>query len=81
MFEQQYMLEMVETRRASADIEDRHDLFSGLLKESQDELDNGAALSDEELIGKHSNVAPFLSLKHPITLDPRKRIYFSSRWT
>jgi len=63
MFEHQYMLEMVEARRNSADVEERHDLFSGLLKASQDELDNGVALSDEELIGKYPNVEPFFVLE------------------
>ena len=57
------MLEMVEARRTSADVEERHDLFSGLLKASQDELDNGGALNDEELIGKYSTVAPFFVLE------------------
>ena len=46
------MLEMVEARRTSADVEERHDLFSGLLNASQDELDIEAALREEELIGK-----------------------------
>jgi hypothetical protein len=57
------MLEMVEARRNSADVEERHDLFSGLLKASQDELDNGVALRDEELIGKYTNVEPFFVLE------------------
>jgi hypothetical protein len=63
MFEQQYMLEMVEARRNSADVEERHDLFSGLLKASQDELDNGITLRDEELIGKCPNIEPFFVLE------------------
>jgi hypothetical protein len=54
------MLEMVEARRTSHDIEERHDLFSGLLDASQEEMNNGAALNHEELMGKYSNVAPFL---------------------
>ena len=56
------MLEMVEARRNADKVEQRYDLFSGLLDASQEEMNNGAALSDEELIGKHSNVAPFLVL-------------------
>jgi hypothetical protein len=52
-FEQQYMLEMVEARRTSGETEQRYDLFSALLGASEDELDNGSGLSDEELIGKH----------------------------
>ena len=58
-FEQQYMLEMVEARVNPGKTEIRYDLFSGLLDASQDELNNGAALNDEELIGKHPNVALF----------------------
>src|ERR1700733_11726057 len=45
------MLEMVEARRNGDKIEGRSDLFSGLLYAVQDETDNGAGLSDEELIG------------------------------
>ena len=60
------MLEMVEARRTSHEIEERHDLFSGLLDASREEMNNGngaaAALSHEELIGKHSNVVPILAL-------------------
>jgi hypothetical protein len=52
--EQQYMAEMVEARRIGDKVEQRYDLFSGLLDTAQDELDNGAALNDEELIGRYS---------------------------
>jgi hypothetical protein len=45
------MMEMVEARRNSDNVEQRYDLFNGLLDAAQDELDDGAALSDEELIG------------------------------
>jgi hypothetical protein len=48
------MLEMVEARRNSDYVEQRHDLFNGLLDAAQDELDDGAALSDDELIGGYS---------------------------
>ena len=53
-FEQQYMLEMVEARRTSSETEQQYDLFSGLLDASHNESDDGlgAALSDDELIGK-----------------------------
>jgi hypothetical protein len=56
------MLEMVEARRTSHEVEERHDLFSGLLDASQEEMNDGQALSDEELLGKCSIVAPFLVL-------------------
>jgi hypothetical protein len=63
IFKQQYMLEMVEARKTSTEVEERHDLFSGLLNASQDELDNGTALSDDELIGKYSNTTPFFAFE------------------
>lgn len=48
------MLEMVEARRNSDDVEQHHDLFNGLLDAAQDELGDGAELSDDELIGGYS---------------------------
>jgi hypothetical protein len=45
------MMEMVEARRNSDNVEQRYDLLNGLLDAAQGELDDGAALSDEELIG------------------------------
>jgi hypothetical protein len=61
------MLEMVEARRNSDNVEQRHDLFNGLLDAAQDELDDGAALSDEELIGGYSmsHRLNFWKLLHP----------------
>ena len=47
------MLEMVEARKNSDNVEQRHDLFNGLL-DAQDEMEIGAALCDEELIGWYS---------------------------
>jgi len=58
------MLEMVEARRASRETEQRYDLFSALLGASEDELDSGSGLSDEELIG---NVFMFLLAGHETT--------------
>jgi hypothetical protein len=48
------MLEMVEARRDADKVEERYDLFSGLLDAAQDESGNEAALSDDELIGWYS---------------------------
>jgi hypothetical protein len=45
------MLEMVEARRNADKVEERYDLFSGLLDAAQDEPGGEAALSDDELIG------------------------------
>ena len=45
----------------SGEAEQRYDLFSGLLDASRDELNKDAALSDEELIGKHPYAALLLT--------------------
>jgi hypothetical protein len=48
------MLEMVEARRDVDKVEERYDLFSGLLDAAQDETGGKAALSDDELMGSYS---------------------------
>jgi len=60
----QYMLEMVEARRNGDKVEERYDLFSGLLDAARDKPDNGAGLNDEELIG---NMFIFLIAGHETT--------------
>ncbi|KAH9998644.1 cytochrome P450 [Russula vinacea] len=60
----QYMLEMVEARRNAETVVQRHDLFNGLLDAAEDELNNGAALTDDELIG---NMFIFLLAGHETT--------------
>ena len=47
------MLEMVEARRNADTVEERYDLFSGLLDVAQDEPDDEAAITEEEIIGKY----------------------------
>ncbi|KAH9962276.1 cytochrome P450 [Lactifluus volemus] len=47
----QYMLEMANDRRNGDTKEERYDLFSGLLDASQEELESGPAISDQELMG------------------------------
>jgi hypothetical protein len=56
---QQYMMEMVEARRDGDKVEERYDLFSGLLDAAQDEQDSEVALNDEELIGGYSTSESF----------------------
>jgi hypothetical protein len=51
--EQKYMQEMVEARRNAGKVEERYDLFSGLLDAAQDEPDDEAAITEEEVIGKY----------------------------
>jgi len=48
------MLEMVEARGHADKVEQRHDLFNGLLDAVQDERDTGTVISEEELIGGSS---------------------------
>lgn len=75
------MLEMVEARRNANKVEERYDLFSGLLDAAQDELDSEATLSDEELIGEYLNSWSLkFSEKRP-TRPSRKHVYLNSCWT
>ena len=72
---------MVEARRNGGKVEERYDLFSGLLDAAQDEPDNGAGLSDEELIGWYSTIQSSGILGIHLTLPPRKHVHLSFRWT
>jgi hypothetical protein len=51
--EQKYMREMVEARRNADKVEERYDLFSGLLDAAQDEPDDEAAITEDEVIGEY----------------------------
>ena len=53
------MVEMVEARRHADKVEQRYDLFSGLLDATQDEPGNEAALGDDELIGEYLKLRSF----------------------
>ena len=75
------MLEMVEARRNSSEAEQRYDLFSGLLDASQEESNDGVALTDDELIGEHSNVTPFPHSLEVLTRHSRQHVYLPSCWT
>ena len=46
------MVEMVAARRNAETKGEHHDLFSGLLDASDDDLDGAAAITEQELIGK-----------------------------
>jgi hypothetical protein len=48
------MLEMIEARGHADRAEQRHDLFNGLLDAVQDEMDTGAVINEDELIGGYS---------------------------
>jgi len=60
----QYMVEMIDTRRNAETKEERYDLFSGLLDASQNDLDGGPAITEQELIG---NTFIFLLAGHETT--------------
>ena len=57
--EQQYMVEMVEARKNGDKVDQRYDLFSGLLDATQDESGSEAALDDDELIGEYIKLRSF----------------------
>ena len=48
------MVEMIDARRNSETKEERHDLFSGLLDASDDDLSGNAMITEQELIGNLS---------------------------
>ena len=62
------MLEMVEARRDVDKVEERYDLFSGLLDATQDETGGKEALSDDELMGWYSlsDHSPFIFVLPPL---------------
>ena len=71
---------MVEARRNGDKVEERYDLFSGLLDAAdaaQGESDNKARLRDEELIGWYSTFQSFGILGKRLTLIPRKHVRLS----
>ena len=57
--EQQYILEMVESRRNGDKVEQRYDLFSGLLDAAQGEQGSEAVLNDDEFMGGCSTSGSF----------------------
>jgi len=76
------MLEMVEARRNADKVEQRYDLFSGLLDATQNETDSEAALTNEELIGGYSTPRSLGILGKHLTCPPtRKHVYLSFCWT
>ncbi|KAH9998677.1 cytochrome P450 [Russula vinacea] len=60
----QYMVEMVEARKNGDKVDQRYDLFSGLLDATQDESGSEAVLGGDELIG---NMFVFLFAGHETT--------------
>ena len=83
--EQKYMLEMVETRRNGQGygdkVEQRYDLFSGLLDAAQDEQGSEAVLNDDELMGRCSTSGSFGILGKRLICPPRKHVHLSFCWT
>ena len=58
---------MVEARKNGDKVEQRYDLFSGLLDAAQDEQGSQAALGDDELIGGYSTSLLFGTLGKLLT--------------
>jgi hypothetical protein len=73
------MVEMVEARRAGDKIEQRYDLFSGLLDAAQEEQGREAVINEEELIGGYSFSGSFVIRKASYS-PPRKYVCISSCW-
>jgi hypothetical protein len=71
------MLEMVEARRNADKVEQRYDLFSGLLDAAQNETDSEAVLTDEELVGGYSTPRSLGILGKHLTCLHRKHVYLS----
>ena len=74
------MLEMVEARRNADKVEERYDLFSGLLDVAQDEPDDDAAITDKEVIGKYDVYRIYIVRKRTNHYS-RKRVHISPRRT
>ena len=79
--EQQYMLEMVETRRNGDKVEQRYDLLSGLLDAAQDENGSEAALNDDELMGGYSTSGSFEIPGKRFIRPSRKHVHLPHCWT
>ena len=75
------MLEMVEVRKDADKVEERYDLFSGLLDAAQTEPGGEATLSDDELIGWYPHSGSSGILRRSLTFPPRKHVSFSFCWT
>jgi hypothetical protein len=75
------MLEMVESRRDGDKVEQRYDLFSGLLDAAQDENGSEAALNDDELMGGYSMSGSFEIPGKRLIRPSRKHVYISYCWT
>ena len=79
--EQQYMVEMVEARKNGDKVDQRYDLFSGLLDATQDESGSEAALGGDELIGGYSTLRSFGIFGKRLTRPRRKHVCISFCWT
>ncbi len=75
---QNYMLDMCAVRRTSGTKEDKHDLFSSLLDASDEDVDQGAKLTDRELLGLSCLLMHYLKQSHCHTLY-RQYLHFPSR--
>ena len=75
------MMEMVKARRGGDKVEQRYDLFSGLLDAAQGEHNSEVALNDEELMGGYSASESFGILGNCLICSSRKHVHLSYCWT
>ena len=67
----------MEARKNGDNVEERYDLFSGLLDATQDAIGSEAALGDDELIGGYSTLPSFGIIRKRLTRPRRKHVYIS----
>jgi hypothetical protein len=71
------MVEMVEARKHGDKVEQRYDLFSGLLDAAQDAIGSEAALDDDELMGEYLTLQSFGIIGKRHTRRRRKHVCIS----
>jgi hypothetical protein len=70
------MQEMVDARKDADNVEERYDLFSGLLDAAQDEPGSEATLDDDELIGRYPPSGSLGILRRNLTFPPGNMFIF-----
>ena len=66
----------MEARRNADKVEERYDLFSGLLDAAQEEPDDGASITEEEVIGKYRVYQSYIVRKRT-NHYPREHLHLS----
>ena len=71
------MVEMVEARKNGDNVEERYDLFSGLLDATQDAIGSEAPLEDDELLGEYLTLRSLGNIGKRLTRPRRKHVCIS----